>query len=254
MQTAAQHRPECLHIVTVGASILTNCGWQKGQPLPRVRDLRAKLNAQPRKLSAELNALIPFLDRGQCTHVHLIATKTPESDRCLHVLQRFLQERRLQLTRATIAGLFSPPADAPTASQRFYNAMAAFRSAVLRISNRARARGQRVLINATGGLKAEVAFAILVAADLGIEAYYLHESMAEPVILPTRRPTPGDLDHLRRQRAARWKPVLSECTLERLAVEALLTFNKRDDGRIGNVRVTDLAAFYLDTAPATREE
>jgi len=243
---------EYLHIVPVGLSILTNSGWKYGERLPAKKDLIAALRRDPRRMSAELNGLIPFIERGRCSSVHLIGTGTPPNKLSRDVVAHFLQERRIHITRAEARGLAPQPLDLAPNHEAFYEAVRRFRGQVFRVVRHARERGAEILINATGGLKAEVAVAALIAAEFSLSAYYIHESMAEPVFLPTVALDRRLLHLLRRiheSTGQRRRRSVAESDLRRLEQEALVKVSRTPDGEVRNIRLTRYAKSLL-TRPA----
>ncbi len=248
MGTTAQY----LHIVPVGTSLLLNYGWKRGQKLPRWQTLLESLKTgNPRQRSAELNALLPFVERGECTRVHLIPTATPECATCCRALKRFLQGRRLQVTGAEARDLLPANLAGPANQTQFNRGIRQFREIVFRAAAAARKDGATVMMNATGGLKAEVVIAALVAAQLNIPAYYIYESMVEPVFLPVGPLDPGVLATLRTlgqkgpTPAARLEPEL--CT--RLEYEGLIKVSKRADGTPSSVRLTPYGRYWAAASP-----
>jgi len=58
-----------------------------------------------------------------------------------------------------------------------------------------RAGGREVLVNATGGFKAEIAYATLVGLLFDVPVYYIHEAFQDIIEMP---PTPIGWDNLRK--------------------------------------------------------
>jgi len=235
-----------VHIVTVGTSLLTNCGWKPGQRVPPKKVLLGRLNAgDPRRLSAELNATLPFVERGACSRVHLLATDTGEGRLCRDVIASWFQSIGVQVTDASARGLLPGSLQATTDQREFNRGIRAFREVLFRATQRARKQSARVLLNATGGLKAETSVAVLVAAELGIPVYYLHESMPEPVFLPTAPVDPdvrGWLESVRGTgviRAAGHK-----IDLDRLEYEGLIKLSRRQDGSPSSIRLTEYGRYW----------
>jgi len=237
-----------LHIVTVGTSLLSNSGWQNGTKLPSRKSLLEKLQSRPRELSAELNALMPFIQKGECSSVHLIATDTPEGRLCRDTIATFLQRQRVHLTRAEARGLLRISPDQAASPQSFYQSIRQFRELVLRVVQSAKRRGDRVLVNTTGGLKAQTAVAALVAAEFGLEAYYIHQSLCEPVYLPTAALDESLLALLRElDRHGRGCPAgrLREPDRLRLEREGLIHVSRDAEGQPRHVTLTDYAKHLL---------
>jgi putative CRISPR-associated protein (TIGR02619 family) len=184
-----------LHILMIGTSILTNRGWQRGDPIPENKEAIEGVTADPRRASAELNALLPYLDRGQCDRVHLIATDTPEGQYCRDVVGLYLRGRNIETQRGVEPDLL------PAESGDPYAAAAYLRDRVFRVAITAHKRGDRVFLNMTGGLKAEVVVAsvsatLLTLCDVPVTAYYMHQSMPDPIELPIASLRPENLRRL----------------------------------------------------------
>lgn len=242
--------PEYLHVVTVGTSLLGNAGWKKGQRLPAKQALLDLLTADPRKHSAELNALVPFIERAQCQHVHLLATDTPDGRLCRDAIGQYLHNRHIATNQGDAAGLLPHALGRASDQDSFHRAACQFRDAVFRVADKARNRGRTVLINATGGLKAETAVATLVAAERGLGAYYIHESMTEPVFLPTAPLDPAILESLHALHQAKSRPPrLSADLLNRLQREGLVKISRRADGQASSIRLTAYGKSLLRKPP-----
>ncbi len=239
-----------LHIVPVGTSILQNAGWNSGSSLPKKQALLQLLETEPRKNSAELNALLPLIKNEQHTSVHLLATDTDQSKRCRDAIQAFLQKQNVHLTGAEADQLLPAAIDQPSDQAEFYEGIRRFRELVFRVADRGRQRDEEVLINITGGLKATAAVAALVAAELGLSAYYLHQSMTEPMFLPT-----ASLDHVLMGTLRKLKDVLNDREErlrllahygKRLQREGLVRISKDVNGDPSNVTITSYGHHLLD--------
>ncbi|MDK2463531.1 MAG: putative CRISPR-associated protein [Candidatus Korarchaeota archaeon] len=135
----------------------------------------------PRRACAELNALGAYLaERGVdldraadlISEVHLIASDTASGTLTAEVLARFLRERGLAVSVHTVRGFQSGD---------YESALENLRSAVKSLVD----RFGDVVLNLTGGFKAEVAALSVLAAESGLRAYYIHESARRVVFLPT---------------------------------------------------------------------
>lgn len=239
-----------LHIVPVGTSILTNYGWKNDAPLPEKDKLFDWLKDSPRERSAELNGLLWFAEKGMCTAVHLVATDTPTCRLCRDVLGDFLASRGIPTTGKGAEAQDMLPASFEEARdhESFYAAVRGFRELIFRVAARAKKRGEEVLVNTTAGLKVEVAVAALVAAELSISAYYLHQTMKEPVFLPTAAVDAKALDLLRRLGRGYSRSRLrgiSESELEKLEREGLIAISRKQCGEISNVKLTEYGKSIL---------
>jgi len=253
-KTTKEPAERFLHIVPVGTSILVNRGWKNGDALPAKAELLAWLKEDPRKRSAELNGLLWFAEKGECTAVHLVATDTPACRLCRDVLANFLAEGSIPTTGKGAEAQDLLPASFEEARdhETFYAAVRGLRELIFRVAAGAKKRGEQVLINATAGLKSEVAVAALVAAELSIKAYYVHQSMSEPVFLPTAAVDPEALGLLRRLSKGYSRSRLRDVPggeLQRLEREGLITISRRQDGEVSNVKLTEYGKHILKRHP-----
>ena len=158
---------------------LSSLGPDKRQGL-RERLLKYA-ETDPRRASAELNALAGYLQtRGLdleraselIAEVLLLASDTVSGSLAAGALADFLRERGLVVSVHSIRGFQSGDYDLALG-----NLKATVQSLVERHGD--------VLLNLTGGFKAEVAALSVLAAESGLRAYYIHESSREVVFLPT---------------------------------------------------------------------
>jgi putative CRISPR-associated protein (TIGR02619 family) len=237
-------KKEYLHIVPVGTSILINFGWKPGQKLPAHKALAAWVAEKPSARSAELNAMLPSVRKGECTHAHLVATGTPAGRLCRDALADCLAGLGVELTGrgGEAGGLLPESFDEMKRPEEFYAGVCRFREMVFRVVATARKRGNvEVMVNATGGLKSMTAMAALVAAELGVSAYYIHQSMEQPVYLPTVALDDGVLGAVHKLAARGGRARASSLRgvdLVRLEREGLVTISRKPDGEMSAVRLT----------------
>lgn len=243
-----------LHIVTVGTSILSNLGWQRPAPLPPKARADAAVAANPRQASAEINALLPYVERGLCQRVHLIATDTPEGRLCRDVVGAFLGNKRVQTELGTQADLLPGESGDP------YAAAAHLRDRVFSVARAAHQRGDSVYLNLTGGLKSETAVAaatatLLDVAGIPVTAYYAHESMPEPVELPILSVGQDVLQRLARDFATdQWVALRGplDSQLRTAERERVVRVQRSADGTPSTARLTDFGRFLVERFSASR--
>lgn len=195
------------HIITCGLSLLTNTvrsALSREIPLEieesRLRSLanprevevtlrslsdeekealeRAMVNlleGNPRKASAEMNAFYGYLEefeRGGVEEVHLIVSDTEAGRFTANALMEYLERRGFNVSKHTVRGF---------GSEDFELALRNLRETVRSIV----VRSKEVVLNLTGGFKAEIAALSVLAAESGLRAYYIHESARRVAILPT---------------------------------------------------------------------
>jgi putative CRISPR-associated protein (TIGR02619 family) len=189
-----------LLICTVGTSLLTNRdqrpwgGWPRQTPLPDPEAVDSWLaGADPVAASAETNTL-HAVGLDQTDQVVLLHSDTPEGHFCSERLRAYLQAGRCRAAatrRLSALGYHSA-----SFAQRGLKSLVAETAAGI---TQARRGGLEPVLCATGGFKAEIAFANLLGALLDVEVYYIHEQFREVVRLP-RLPLAWDADFVNRHR------------------------------------------------------
>ncbi len=190
------------HVITCGISLLmntvrsmspTSIGEEKLRALSNPRTLpeamsslsdREKealesemlslLRKDPKRASAELNALLSYLEEypTEVRDVHLIVSDTDAGKLTAAVLDKYLTENGYDVSKHVVKGF---------GSENFQEALGELRDVVKSIVD----RSSDVVLNLTGGFKAEIAALSVLAAESGLKAYYIHEAARRVVILPT---------------------------------------------------------------------
>jgi putative CRISPR-associated protein (TIGR02619 family) len=162
-------------IATVGTSLLTNA-----ERAGKQNDLQIYLRfTEPEKASAETNSLSRLLQPGD--KIVFLHSQTEEGRRAAEALATFYKNSGYTAELREVA-------DLQYRESRFK--MRGLRSLVAEMVSCVRderAAGREVLINATGGFKAEIAYATLVGLLFDVPVYYIHEAFKEIIELP---PTP----------------------------------------------------------------
>ena len=200
------------HIFTVGVSILQNSssylkdrgyedaaswsrlsptdemqrkleGWAyKGaEPFKLVCDL---VKSDPKGKSAELNAFLAYLDSNPVTkdsvEIGLYTTDTGNGWFCGMVLYEVLKEMGFTVNEPVRVKHFGL---GPSFLQ---DALAELMDKIARVVVSKKEQGLRVCLNATGGYKPEVTFAVITSLALGVDrVYYIHEGFRDLVVLPS---------------------------------------------------------------------
>jgi putative CRISPR-associated protein (TIGR02619 family) len=204
------NRRKIVHIVTVGTSIIRNIAqcagghnvpseiaerfrrWAQAPPHSR-EDAEAGgracagceefetalsiLSSNPYGISAELNAMRTYLERGEVDAVVLLASDTGVSEFSARLLEAYLSSegRRVETVRVRDLGL------------DFQSGLLNLVDAVASIVARYRGENYRAWINLTAGFKLEAAVLYLASclSRMGVEkAYYIHETMRSTVEVP----------------------------------------------------------------------
>jgi len=192
------------HIITCGISLLTNTVRSlsnRESPIPReklqglsdtrrIQETLASLSREerealegamlsllrenPKMASAEMNALLSYAEEfnPSIESVHLISSDTEEGRLTASVLARYLTELGHEVHEHSVEGF---------GSEDFDRALIKLKERVRRIVE----RHHSVVLNLTGGFKAEIAALSVLAAESGLRAYYIHEAAKKVVILPT---------------------------------------------------------------------
>jgi len=171
-------------IITVGTSILTNYRRQFPNTRPDDRALLQFIEhqaEQPNAGSAELQT-VRGLDFPDNTLYYFIATDDSDGELCATALVRYLEKKNRAAKLVKIEGLckdFSRFQD--IGLPNLVNAIIDI------IENHAR----QVQIIATGGFKAETAYATLIGALAKVAVYYIHEDFSNLIQFP---PLPLGID------------------------------------------------------------
>jgi len=175
-------RPTTL-ICTVGTSLLSNLrqkGLNATNEIALVKELK-KLNPADKLLGAEINSNHSILQKGDLEpeKLFLCVSDTPDGEITGRILKRYYDDRFEQVRVVKIVGL------QPEDPKRFRNH--GLRNLVKEIADivkREREHGSHVIINATGGFKAQISFAGLIGQLLEIPVFYMFENFSEVIELP----------------------------------------------------------------------
>lgn len=172
-------------LITVGTSLLTNAQrhWQK-QELSDQEIANYLSRTDPIRASAETNSLSRILREGD--KLIFLHSQTEEGKFCADSLRRYYENQGYRSESQEIP-------DLTYTESRFK--MRGLRSLVATLIERIRQERQaqrEVLINATGGFKAEIAYATVVGLLFDVPVYYIHEAFRDIIQMP---PTPIGWDY-----------------------------------------------------------
>ncbi|ABL78661.1 putative CRISPR-associated protein, APE2256 family [Thermofilum pendens Hrk 5] len=160
----------------VGSREDAEAGERAAPGTPEFKFLYDVLALDPRGVSAELNAMWPYLEAGRVAAAYLLASDSGASTLCASVLKEYLGEHGVEVEVERVADL------GRDFDKGLYNLLDALSRAV----EGYRRRGYAVYVNATGGFKPETAVVYAAASLFGASrVYYIHETMGEVVELPT---------------------------------------------------------------------
>lgn len=175
-------------LTTVGTSLMTNCRKAREmshEQTPSVEELVQYLqDTSAEKASAETNSLWRLLQEGDT--IVLLRSETPEGRDCTNALCQFYQRQGYRCTVEEVPDLRYD-------EQRFkVRGLRTLVSTMARIVRQHQREGHTVLINATGGFKAEIAYAVLIGQLFKVPVYYIHEAFRDIIELP---PIPVQWDY-----------------------------------------------------------
>ncbi len=172
-------------LVTVGTSLLTNAKRDLKEQEPNEQQLANYLNhTEASRASAETNSLSRILEKGD--RIIFLHSQTDEGKRCAEALVRHYNHNGYETRVIEVPDL--------TYSESRFK-MRGLRSLVATLIDQIRwekKQGREVLINATGGFKAEIAYATLVGLLFDVPVYYIHEAFRDIIEMP---PTPINWDY-----------------------------------------------------------
>ncbi|AIE73559.1 MULTISPECIES: putative CRISPR-associated protein [unclassified Synechocystis] len=225
-----------LLITTTGTSLLTNAAKQYGKNKAEITDneLRHYFEiAGSEAASAETNSLLKIVEPND--FVSLLHTATPDGSRCAQQIKNYLQsngwnnvslrqleleENESQFERHGLRNLVNTLIDEITTGQR---------------------EGKDVMINATGGFKAQIAYTTMVGTIFQIPVKYIYQNFQKPVTFP---PLPITwnlglliqydhfftwIDEEPRSMQLVWQRLQSIQPSDRIAIEQLLLFPNEND-------------------------
>lgn len=170
-------------ISTVGTSLLTNAA-RAGLDTQDPAALQQVLQRDPQKASAEANALSRLTQPGD--ELVFLHSDTEDGQTCSAALVAYYQAQGHKAREERVAGLsYHEKGFVQQGLRQFVRLLAH----ELRTAQR---QGVMPLINATGGFKAEIAYATAVGLVFQVPVSYIHEKFGDIVTLPA---TPVSWDY-----------------------------------------------------------
>ncbi|MCS7263677.1 MAG: putative CRISPR-associated protein [Armatimonadetes bacterium] len=166
-------------LVTVGTSLLTNAAKALCKKVEELNDAEIAnylRTANPEEASAETNSLSRLLQSED--RIVFLHSDTEEGERCARLLENHYEHQGYEVETERIP-------DLNYKESRFK--MRGLRSLVSTLINRIQKewdQGREVLINATGGFKAEIAYAVLVGLLFDLPVAYIHERFRDIIEMP----------------------------------------------------------------------
>jgi putative CRISPR-associated protein (TIGR02619 family) len=174
-------------LTTVGASLITNAMQALNKRKEELTDSILQdyiSNTPPERASAETNSLCRLLD-DECKLIFLYS-HTPEGQLCADVHSRYYKKQGYVTECREIPDLTY------TESRFKMWGLRSLVATLVELIRKERSKGNEVQINATGGFKAEIAYATLVGLLFNVRVYYMHELFRDIIELP---PVPVTWDY-----------------------------------------------------------
>lgn len=136
------------------------------------------------KASAETNSLSRLLQGGE--RIVFLHSQTSEGRLCAQALRRHYASRGISAEAQEVSDLTY------TESRFKMRGLRALVASLINLIREERRNKREVLINATGGFKAEIAYATVVGLLFDVPVYYIHEAFHDIIEMP---PTPIGWDY-----------------------------------------------------------
>jgi putative CRISPR-associated protein (TIGR02619 family) len=141
-------------------------------------------HTDPEKASAETNSLSRLLQTDD--RIGFLHSQTDDGKRCAETLRRHYEGE------GYVADLREVPDLTYTESRFKMRGLRSLVATLIDLIRNERKQGREVLVNATGGFKAEIAYATLVGLLFDVPVYYIHEVFRDIIEMP---PTPISWDY-----------------------------------------------------------
>ena len=166
-------------ITTTGISLLTNTARDLKKKNAEVTDAElrqyfAKVGAV--EASAETNSLLKIATPDD--EVVLLYTATPEGERCAKEVERYLQNKNWSNIRPKKLPLEK------NESQFERHGLRELVNILVGEINQAQLQHREVIINATGGFKAEISYTTMVGMIFQVPVKYIYQDFQQPITFP----------------------------------------------------------------------
>jgi putative CRISPR-associated protein (TIGR02619 family) len=164
-------------LTTVGTSLMTNAKRKNPDINNSAEYLTCYLrDTKPEDASAETNSLSRLMQRDDS--VVFIHSQTEEGKQCATVLEKHYRSLGYHSSSIEVSGLNYKE------KQFKMQGMRSLVDVLIGQIKKAREENRMVSINATGGFKAETAYATMVGLIFKVPVYYIHEMFKEVVEIP----------------------------------------------------------------------
>lgn len=166
-------------LTTVGTSLLTNAEKYFKRSIQDLGDAEIANYlriSKPEEASAETNSLSRILREGD--HIVFIHSDTRDGERCANLLRNHYRNRNFTAEIKKIPELNYE-------ESRFkMRGLRSLVSTIIDVINEQKQKGNEILINATGGFKAEIAYSVLIGLIFDIPVVYIHERFRDIIEMP----------------------------------------------------------------------
>lgn len=175
----------CTILTTVGTSLLVNAKRDIQSDQPTDQQLANYLrHTEAVRASAETNSLARLLQEGD--RIIFLHSQTDEGKRCAEALRRHFENQGFS------TGLREVP-DLDYSESRFkMRGLRSLVASMIEVIRQERQQGREIKIDATGGFKAEIAYATLVGLLFDTPVFYIHQAFRDIIEMP---PTPIGWDY-----------------------------------------------------------
>lgn len=166
-------------ITTTGTSLLTNTARALDKKNAEVTDDELRHYFEqvgPEKASAETNSLPKIATPDDA--VVMLHTTTPEGERCAKQIEGYLKSKNWRNLR--LEKLELEQNEAQFEQKGLRNLV----DTIIDEINKAQQQGNEVIINATGGFKAEIAYTTMVGMIFQVPVKYIYQDFQKPVTFP----------------------------------------------------------------------
>jgi len=164
-------------INTVGTSLMTNASKVLNIAKTDEKNLFQFLNNSTHEQAcAETNSITKLYQDGD--RLIFLHSQTEEGKLCADVLCRHFNSRKITSTLETVL-------DLSYQERRFkMRGLRSLVNTIIRLILEERKKGRAPVLNATGGFKAEIAYATLIGLLFDVPVFYIHEAFREIIEMP----------------------------------------------------------------------
>jgi putative CRISPR-associated protein (TIGR02619 family) len=176
-------------ITTVGTSLLSNAKRDLKKSELNDDDLsNYARHTDAEKTSAETNSLSRLIQNNNNINIIFLHSQTEDGERCAKILANHYQKNK-NIKKVRLQKVDNLDYKHSQFKMRGLRSLVATLIGLIREE---RKDGEKVCINATGGFKAEIAYATLVGLLFDVPVYYIHEVFKDIIEMP---PTPISWDY-----------------------------------------------------------